>query len=83
MYVEDHAVTQCNANDSWLCWASVADGGPTLNQRWVNVSCLLGYSLGLLSAADSVTGIQHLHKPRQCPQTELGLLMFKPICLLS
>ena len=24
------------------CWASVADGGPTLNQHWHNVSCILG-----------------------------------------
>ena len=24
------------------CWASVTDGGPTLNQHYVNVSCLLG-----------------------------------------
>ena len=24
------------------CWASVADGGPTLYQHWVDVSCLLG-----------------------------------------
>ena len=24
------------------CWTSVVDGGPTLNQSWVNVSCLLG-----------------------------------------
>ena len=24
------------------CWASVADGGPALNQHWVNVPCLLG-----------------------------------------
>ena len=24
------------------CWASVVDGGPTLNQQWFNVSCLLG-----------------------------------------
>ena len=24
------------------CWASVADGGPTLNGHLVNVSCLLG-----------------------------------------
>ena len=23
-------------------WASVADGGPTLNQHWANVPCLLG-----------------------------------------
>ena len=25
-----------------LCWASIADGGPELDQHWVNVSCLLG-----------------------------------------
>ena len=24
------------------CWASVVDGEPTLNQQWLNVSCLLG-----------------------------------------
>ena len=24
------------------CWASVVDGGPTLNQQWLNVSCLVG-----------------------------------------
>ena len=24
------------------CWASVVDGGPTLNQQWLNVACLLG-----------------------------------------
>ena len=24
------------------CWADVVDGGPTLNQHWFNVSCLLG-----------------------------------------
>ena len=23
-------------------WASVVDGGPTLNQQWLNVSCLVG-----------------------------------------
>ena len=29
-----------------LCWASVADGGPELDQNWVNVSCLLGVLTG-------------------------------------
>ena len=36
------------------CWASVEDAGPTLNQRWVNISCWLNvaqtiyiYKLGL------------------------------------
>ena len=24
-----------------LCWANVVDGGPTLNQQWLNVLCLL------------------------------------------
>ena len=26
------------------CWSSVVDGGPTLNQHWFNVLCLLGIS---------------------------------------
>ena len=26
------------------CGATVADGGPTFNQPWVNVSCLVGYA---------------------------------------
>ena len=25
------------------CWANVVDGGPTLVQHWIHVSCLLGY----------------------------------------
>ena len=25
------------------CWATVCDGGPTSNQHWFNVSCLLGW----------------------------------------
>ena len=31
--------------DPWLdqCLASVVDGGPTLIEPWVNVSCLWGY----------------------------------------
>ena len=28
-------------------WASVVDGGPTLHQQWVNVSCLLESQLSL------------------------------------
>ena len=27
------------------CWASVVDGGPIINQHWLNVSCLLGFHL--------------------------------------
>ena len=29
-----------------LCWTSVADSGPELDQHWVNVSCLLGVLTG-------------------------------------
>ena len=29
-----------------LCWASVADGGPELDQHWFNVLCLLGVLTG-------------------------------------
>ena len=28
------------------CWANVEDGGPTLKQHWVNVSCFLGLHHG-------------------------------------
>ena len=24
------------------CWTSVVDGGPTLNQQWLNIWCFLG-----------------------------------------
>ena len=27
------------------CWANVVDGGPTLVEHWVDVSCLLGKDL--------------------------------------
>ena len=30
------------------CWTIVVDGGPTLNQHWVNVLCLLGFDLNHL-----------------------------------
>ena len=30
-------------------WASVVDGGRTLNQKWLNVSCLLGIHVYLLT----------------------------------
>ena len=26
------------------CWPTVYDAGPTLDQHWVDVSCLLGYA---------------------------------------
>ena len=31
----------------FYCWADVEDGGPTLKQHWVNVSCLLGMYIGM------------------------------------
>ena len=43
------------------CWASVVDGGLTLVQHWVNVSCLLGCRMlkGVL------TQIQQLHNYKE------------------
>ena len=37
-------IQQTRAVDPMLfeCWASLADGGPTLKQHKVNVSCLMG-----------------------------------------
>ena len=31
------------------CWTNVIDGGPTVNQRWANASCLLGIEDGTSS----------------------------------
>ena len=39
------------------CWANVVDGGPTVNQRWADVSCLVGH---MLSQASMST----VHRPR-------------------
>ena len=39
--------TQCFNPMLVQCWASVEDGGPTLNQHWVDVSCLLGARLAM------------------------------------
>ena len=40
---------QCYSQQTWdvwptlvYCWANLVDGGPTVNQRWANVSCFLG-----------------------------------------
>ena len=46
-----HCLTRSPANTRRepvlvLGWASVADGGPELDQHWVNVSCLLGVLTG-------------------------------------
>ena len=46
MKVSDNAYNMQQTRDIhpmlFQCWASVGDGGPTLKQYWVNVSCLLG-----------------------------------------
>ena len=34
---------------SFYCWASVADNGPTLKQHWLNVSCLLGHNINIIT----------------------------------
>ena len=40
------------------CWAHVVDGGPTVNQRWANVSCLLGWRLTRLYQSEHNTVLQ-------------------------
>ena len=35
-----HKKTLCVDPMLVQCWADVVDGGPTLNQHWVNASCL-------------------------------------------
>ena len=55
------------------CWVnvgptSVGDGGPTLTQHWVNVSCLLGYTgcirdvgIGGCSPGWAASTLLHIH----------------------
>ena len=31
------------------CWPNVVDGGPTLLKHWVDVLCLLGYDIYLVT----------------------------------
>ena len=33
----------------FYCWASVADNRPTLKQHWLNVSCLLGHNIKIIT----------------------------------
>ena len=42
-----------------LCWASVANGGPELDQHWVNVSCLLRLLTGHISVLH-ITGCEDI-----------------------
>ena len=35
------------------CWAGVVDGGPSLTQHWINVSCLLGGQFLILARSIS------------------------------
>ena len=40
-------------------WVNVVDGVPTVNQRWANVSCFLGYVLRLRNTqAITIHGMQ-------------------------
>ena len=44
------------------CWANVVDGGPTSNQHWPSVSCLLGRGARVPSQPTSVEMLQK-HSP--------------------
>ena len=52
-----------------LCWASVADGGPELDQHWVNVMCLLGVLTGHIcvlhiTRCEDIKTVAQLIKPK-------------------
>ena len=52
-----------------LCWASVADGGPELDQHWVNVLCLLGVLTGHIcvlhiNGCEDITTVAQLIEPK-------------------
>ena len=45
------------------CWHSVADSGPTLNQYWVDVSCLMEWVYGGGGGGGGVCKISGLSDP--------------------
>ena len=52
---ESCIVCQC-----WFqCWRIVCDAGPTLNQQWINIPCLLPIKLGI-SRGDNFYDILNL-----------------------
>ena len=57
------------------CWNSVADGGPTLYQHWVGVSC----GLGLSHDAKCLQLGLHSHPTLSC-QLSSSVLRRKPLC---
>ena len=53
------------------CWASVVDGGPTLNQQWLNISCFLSScAAGRLFHADDNSGIGVSAQQRVSPKAD-------------
>ena len=51
--IPNSGVTDSSADTSYypatlaFCWANVVDGGPTVSERWANVSCCWGRGAGL------------------------------------
>ena len=61
-----------------LCWASVADGEPELDQHWVNVSCLLGVLTGHICVlhitwCEDIKTVAQLIEPKDFTQRGLSL----------
>ena len=54
------------------CWASVEDGGPTLNQHWLSVSCLLGCHLEYTNSDNT-----------ELSKNKRNLLMYNNITIMS
>ena len=63
-----------------LCWGSVTDDGPELNQHWVNVSCLLGVSTHYvlhISGCENIKTVAQLIEPKDDLVTVDNLLCSK------
>ena len=63
-----------------LCWASVADDVPELDQHWVNVSCLLGVSTGHICVLH-ITGCEDIKPVAQLiePKDDLITVDYLPV----
>ena len=61
-----------------LCWSSVADGGPELDQHWVYVSCLLGVLTGHICVLH-ITGCEDIKTVAKLIESKDDLVTVDPL----
>ena len=83
--LKTHTDQVAAAQETWnvgatlvYCWASVEDGGPAVNQRWANVSRLLGVDIqknNVVSTSPTASvGSMLVHRFRRRRNVDLDIL---------